>query len=103
MGLVPSLETLAVQVPAVDPFASVSGVPPSVQLGTPVRPEPPVSSLAVTLRVTGALLFQPCGSSAVWPTERVGAIVSGTVIARLWEPPADTALALRSLGTLVWP
>ena len=73
----PSPETLAVQVPAVEPAVSVREVAPSVQVGAPARPEP--ESLAETLSVTGEVLFQPFEPSAVWLTERVGGVVSGVV------------------------
>src|SRR5439155_25454 len=54
---VPSLATLAVQVPALAPAVSVSGLAPSVQEGAPLRSL--VASLAETFTVTGEFPFQP--------------------------------------------
>src|SRR5205823_7352292 len=55
---VPSPETLVVQLP--EPPVRISELAVlSVQLGAPLRPEPP--SLAVTVSVTELVLFQPAG------------------------------------------
>src|SRR2546426_5717901 len=66
---VPSLATLAVQVPP--PLAvSVTGFPPSSQLGAP--PRPLVASLAATVTVTGEFVFQPSPPAARSEERRVG-------------------------------
>jgi hypothetical protein len=76
---VPSLDTLAVQLPAVLPAVSVRGLAVllmvSVQMGPPATKPEPVS-LAETLRVTGEVLFQPKSFAPVWLTEMVGGVVS---------------------------
>src|SRR5205823_5665705 len=71
-----SAKTLVVQVPET-PATSVSEVVVlSVQLGAPARPEP--ASLAVTVSVTEAVLFQPAVFE-LWETERLGLIESCSV------------------------
>src|SRR5437762_13521403 len=67
----PSLETLKVQGPEPE---SVAGTLSTVQEGAPSRPEPP--SEAVTVSVTGEVMFQPLEPSAVWETVMAGSVVS---------------------------